>query len=397
MSDGVLLLAVNDFPPMLGGEATLYHGLARHLPAREAVILAPCAGDAARAIDAALPIGVLRRWIPPHRGLPSRVARAAFSFVHLAGLLLGRPIRYIVAGQLLSLGVPVRALARLFRIPYAIVVHGADLADFHDRLPWGLLARWVVRGAETVLVNSRFTAALVDRLLPGAARRILVLPIGVDPTPAPAPLLVEALRLRYRLADGPVLLSVARLIPMKGHDVVIENLPILARRFPGVRYLVVGAGPDRDRLERRAAARGITERVVFAGSVPPEELAAHYALGTLFVQLSRDEGGRSGVEGFGISFLEAAAHGLPSIAGRSGGVADALRDGETGFMIEPRDGPAFLDRATRLLGDGDLRARVSQAARRWAASRSWDAAVRCLLSLAPPPDKVSSVTSRAAK
>jgi len=164
-----------------------------------------------------------------------------------------------------------------------------------------------------------------------------------------------------------------------------------------VRYLVVGCGPDRDRLARHATAHGVADRVVFTGAVPQDELAAHYSLGTVFVQLSRDEGGRSGVEGFGLSFLEAAAYGLPSIGGRSGGAAEALRDGETGFLIAPRDGPAFVDRAARLLGDDDLRARMGRAALRWAAAHRWDAGARCLLSLAPHPAAISSLTSRAAK
>src|SRR5439155_6930038 len=132
----------------------------------------------------------------------------------------------------------------------------ADLADFHAHPVWGRLARWVVAGAETVVANSRFTAGLISRLLPGAARRIVVLPMGVDPPLRTDAARVAQARREYRVGDGPVLLSVSRLVKMKGHDVVIAALPHLVSRFPDLRYLVVGSGPERPALERLAAEHG---------------------------------------------------------------------------------------------------------------------------------------------
>lgn len=379
---GVVLLAVNDFPPLVGGEATLYHALARHLPARDTLVLAPrLSGDGA--VDAALRVEVVRRFLPAHRGTASRIARAACGALHLAALLRRRRVRYVLCGQLLSLGVPVRLLAGLRGVPYALFVHGADLSDYHARALWGRLARFAVSGAEAVIANSRFTAGLLERLLPGAARRVVVLPMGVDPPLPVTPGEVETLRRRYRLGGGPVLLTVARLVPMKGHDVVLEALPRLVPRFPALRYVVVGDGPARPRLEALARERGVREAVVFAGAVQTEELPAHYRLATLYVQLSRTPRGRCGLEGFGLSFLEAAGYGLPSIAGRSGGVPEAVADGESGLLVPPEDAAAFAAAALRLLEDDTGRERMARAARRWAAAHSWDAAARCVRSLLP--------------
>lgn len=378
MSD--LLLAVNDFPPLLGGESTLYFGLARHLAPGRAVVLAP-GGPGDAAIDARLPVPVERRWLPPHRGTLSRMARAALTAIYLAGLLLRRRVRYLVCGQLLSIGVPGRLLARLAGVPYAVFVHGADLADFHDRVPWGGLARWAIAGADAVITNSRFTADLVDRLAPGAARRIVVLPIGVEPHAPVEPGMVEALRQRYRLGSGPLLLSVSRLVAMKGHDVVLRALPEILRSAPDLHYMIVGDGPHRTALEALARAQGVAGRVVFAGRVPDAELPAHYRLATLFVQLSRQTGRDDGLEGFGISFLEAASHALPCIAGRSGGVPEAVLDGETGLLVDPEDGTVFAAAAARLLGDPRERQRMGEAARRWAAAHTWESAAACLRSL----------------
>jgi phosphatidylinositol alpha-1,6-mannosyltransferase len=380
MSRAPVLFAVNDFPPLGGGESTLYHGLARNLPAGGTVLLAPrLPGDAA--IDRRLPIEVVRRRLPPHGGVPSRMARAAAAAAHMAALMARRRFGYLVCGQLLSLGMSMRALAAAAGVPYAVFVHGADLLDYHDVPPWGRLARWVIEGADAVVVNSRFTADLVARLLPGSARRTVVLPMGVDP-PRPADAAaVAALVARYRLGDGPVLLSVARLAAIKGHDVAIDALPAIAARWPRIRYLVVGAGPERARLEERARARGQSERVIFAGHVPDAELPAHFALATLFVLLSRRTGAYDGLEGYGLAFLEAASHGLPAIAGDSGGVPEAVRDRETGLLVPPCDAGAVAGAVTRLLDDAPRRARMGAAARIWAAEHPWERSARTLAAL----------------
>ncbi|HEV8701908.1 MAG TPA: glycosyltransferase family 4 protein [Candidatus Polarisedimenticolia bacterium] len=376
----MLLLAVNDFPPLLGGEATLYHGLARHLGREEALVLAPrAAGD--QAIDAGLPIEVVRRWLPGHGGGIRRVARALFGGIHLTALLLRRRFDYLVCGQLLSIGAPMAVLARLWHVRYAVLVHGADLADYADREPWRRLARFILSHAHTVVANSRFTASLVDRLLPGAARRIIVLPMGVDPAPTVSPERVRALRSEYALGEGPVLLSVSRLIPMKGHDIVIEALPRLLGRFPDLSFLIVGDGPNRAALQDLARARGVSARVIFAGRVPPGALPAHYALATLFVQLSRETGRYDGLEGFGLSLLEAASFGVPSVAGRTGGVSEAVAEGESGLLVPPEDVETFAVQVERLLSRPVELKRLADGARRWAASHPWEATARCLRSL----------------
>jgi phosphatidylinositol alpha-1,6-mannosyltransferase len=382
MKAGPVLMAVNDFPPLLGGESTLYHALARRLPASEVVLMAPRAAGSGD-IDARLPLEVTRRYLPEHTaGGASRAARATCAGWHLGRLLLNRRFRYLVCGQLLSLGVPSRLLARLAGVPYAVFVHGADLLDYHDRPPWGRLARWVVEGADTVVVNSRFTGALVEQLLPGAARRIVVLPMGVEPAETPPTDQIESLRARYGLPAGrPVLLSVARLAAIKGHDVAIAALPDLLRRAPDLVYLVVGEGPQRATLERLAAERGVSRQVIFAGAVPREELAAHYRVGTLFLLLSRQTGAYDGLEGFGLAFLEAASHGLPCVGGLSGGVPEAVQDGVTGFLVPPRDRERVVAAVARLLEDEPLRSRMSLAARVWASTHTWDRSARALRAL----------------
>ena len=176
------------------------------------------------------------------------------------------------------------------------------------------------------------------------------------------------------------LLTVARLEPHKGIDTVLQALPAILARAPDVRYAVAGAGAaaERAKLERLAEQLGVAGRVQFLGEVSERDLPALYGLATVYVGASR-RAERIGVEGFGISLVEASACGLPVVAGNSGGVPDAVRDGETGFLVPPEDPAAFCDAICRLLADAELARRVGAAGRRAVETYyNWDRVVRDL-------------------
>jgi phosphatidylinositol alpha-1,6-mannosyltransferase len=171
-----------------------------------------------------------------------------------------------------------------------------------------------------------------------------------------------SLRQRLALGTGPVILTVARLVPHKGQDVALRALARLDGEFPSVRYLVVGTGPDAARLDALARDLGVRDRVVFTGALSDEEVAEAYALATVYVGLSRLDRDVN-VEGFGLSFVEAGASEVPSVAGDSGGVRSAVRDGETGFVVGPADDEAAAAALRRLLADQALRTGMGRAAR----------------------------------
>ena len=133
------------------------------------------------------------------------------------------------------------------------------------------------------------------------------------------------------IPDRPLVLGVSRLVPRKGFDVVIDAV---ARTRRTCSSRSAGAGRDRARLERRA--RGDAD-VHFLGRVPDADLPALYACADVFAMCCRDRWRGLEAEGFGIVFLEAAACGVPAVAGRSGGSHEAVADGETGYVVAPRD------------------------------------------------------------
>jgi phosphatidylinositol alpha-1,6-mannosyltransferase len=224
-------------------------------------------------------------------------------------------------------------------------------------------------GAECILAGSRYTGDLVKGL--GArGDRILVTRYGTDPERF-RPLDALPLRERLELGKRPVLLTIARLVPRKGIDSVLEALAAVRRAVPDLVYVVAGDGPDRERLVELARRLGVDESVRFVGAVEDAELPLWYSLGDVFVMPSRSD--PPDVEGFGIVYLEAAACERPVVAARAGGVPDAVADGVSGLLVEPGDRDGLARALAELLSDPARRANLGRRAReRVLAELTWD-------------------------
>jgi len=248
-------------------------------------------------------------------------------------------------------------LRRWLGLPFVVYAHGNEVLQA-VQASWPLALRALV-SADRVLANSGFTAGLV-RDAGVAPERIEIVHPGCD---------VETYRpaegdegLRRRLLGerhgGPVLLSVGGLVPRKGHDMVIRALPRLLKRYPDLVYLVVGEGRHRQALETLLGEVGVSDHVVLTGEVRDVSLERIYALCDLFIMASREQLDQCDVEGFGMVFLEANACGKAVIGGRSGGIADAIVDGETGLLVDPHSPEAIEGAVGRLLSDPALTARM---------------------------------------
>jgi phosphatidylinositol alpha-1,6-mannosyltransferase len=292
-------------------------------------------------------------------------------------------------GNLRPAAYPARWLRARRGIPYGVMVHGGDLLTVREQILRSPRKRRVARAllgdADVVVANSRWTAERVRELaaaldLPDGGPLVEVVPLGTDPGRFRPGLDTAEVRARYGLGGGPWMLTVARLVPHKGMDVALEALARLAPSQPALRYAVAGEGPDRARLEARAAELGVADRVQLLGAVPDELLPALYAAAAVYVGLSREEGREA--EGFGISFVEASATGLPVVGGRSGGVPDAVRDGETGILVEPSDAGAAAAAIQGILSDQAEARRLGDTGRRAAETMyNWDRVARRLRAL----------------
>jgi phosphatidyl-myo-inositol dimannoside synthase len=346
------LLVTNDFPPKTGGIQSYLWELWRRLdPAEVTVLTTPHEGAATW--DATQPFRVERtreRLLLPTPSLARRIDALA------AEVGAGR----IVLDPALPIGLLGPRLAR----PYALVLHGAEVT-VPGRLPGGrrLLGR-VLRGATEIIAAGGYPAAEAEQ---AAGRRlpVTVVPPGVDTTrfrPLDADGRAKA-RARLGLPpDAMIVVSVSRLVPRKGMDVLIRAAGRLAATHPALVVAIGGAGRDRARLDR--LARTVGAPVQMLGRVSEADLPDLYGCADVFAMLCRNRWVGLEQEGFGIVFLEAAACGVAAVAGDSGGAAEAVADGVTGVVVDrPVDVGAAAEALRGLLDVDDRRAAMGTAAR----------------------------------
>jgi phosphatidylinositol alpha-1,6-mannosyltransferase len=154
---------------------------------------------------------------------------------------------------------------------------------------------------------------------------------------------------------------VGRLVERKGHDTVIRAMPEVLNRVPDAAYVIVGGGPESERLVRLAEDTGVARHVHLLGRLPRGEMVGLLSRCDVLVMPSRQVG--TSVEGFGIVFLEAGALGKPVVGGRSGGIPDAIEEGVTGLLVDPEDTVALAEAITSILADPDLAGRMGEAGR----------------------------------
>lgn len=327
-----VLVLLHDFYGALGGIAKFNRDLLGALN-RDSRVARIVVLPRVRPTEQPPSLAKLRLQTLPAGGKPAYFAAA------LAQRLKRPPADLIIAGHLRLL--PAALAARRRRRPLWLIVHGIDAWE----PPRPTLDPLLVKAADRVIAVSAFTRERMSGWAGLPAERFRLLPNCVDTsifTPGPPD---PTLLARYGLEGRTVLMTLARLAEReryKGVDEVMEAMPRLIEERPDLAYLVVGDGPDRPRLEAKAASLGLADRVVFAGHIPEYDKARHYRLADAFAMLGRGEG-------FGIVYLEALACGIPVVGSRIDGSRDALLGGRLGILVDPRDPEDVLDGLRRVL------------------------------------------------
>jgi phosphatidylinositol alpha-1,6-mannosyltransferase len=356
------LVVTNDFPPRQGGIQTFVAALLARRPPESLVVLASDSPGSA-AHDAGLPYPVVRR--PTGMLLPTRAtARAAADLAR----------QYGCDSAFFGAAAPLGLLAPALRD--AGVRHLVGATHGHETgwvaLPGSRqLMQRIATGLDVLTYISEYTRG---RLAPALAdrTRLAQLPPGVDVERFTPDADGAAVRARYGLGDAPVVVCVSRLVARKGQDVLVAGWPRVLARHPGARLLLVGGGPAERSLRRAITARGLAGSVVLTGPVDAAELPAHYAAGDVFAMPCRTRRSGLDVEGLGMVFLEAAACGRPVVAGTSGGAPEAVQEGVTGHVVDPRSPGAVADALADLLADPARAAAMGKAGRSWVEQRwSW--------------------------
>lgn len=364
------LLLTDEFPPIQTGIARLMGEVAQRYPKGELLVSTGMHRDALES-DQRFGPGVVERLPVPARHLKTLPGLLLWSR-RVASLARHHQPRFIWSDSVRPCGYPAKWAHERTGVPYGVIVHGGDLLNelhrIHQRTFARKTVRALLRSARAVVANSQWTREQAQKVLrelglDPQAEHVKVVPLGTDPQHFRPGLDPREVRARYRLNGDTWLLTVARLEPYKGIDISLQAVAQLRRQGLDIGYCVVGVGKKRAAYKKLAAELGIAGTVRFVGSVPDADLPALYNAAAVYLGVSR-KADRGWVEGFGIALAEASASGLPVIAGRSGGLAEAVQDGETGLVVPPDDAAAVAAAVHRVVSDQLLARRLGQAGRK---------------------------------
>ena len=346
------LLVTNDYPPKVGGIQSYLWEIYRRLPQDKVVVYTTPHPDS-ESFDQKQTHKIIRskqRVLLPTRQVANQIRSLAE--VENIDFIMYDP------------AVPIGILGPKIGIPYGVILHGAEVT-IPGRVP---IARSLIAN---VLQHAKLVVTAGDYSTKEAIRAakqnlpVCVIPPGVD-IDRFKPLDEQArstIRERFNFKDDDeVILTLSRLVPRKGMDVLISATSELMKTRPRVHLLIAGTGRDLRRL--KALAQSTNAPVTFLGFVSDDEVAELYGMADVFGMICRVRWGGLEQEGFGIVFLEAAACGVPQIAGRSGGADEAVLEGETGFVVDnPTDSNAVKQALEKLLTDSETRQEMGRNSR----------------------------------
>lgn len=381
------ILLAYDFPPIGGGLARWMGELARHYPPGSLVVSTGQSEDSDD-VDSELANRV------------DRVSVQAKRLRTIQGLLLWsrrvsslcRTLKpgFLWCGNIKPAAYPANWARERTGVPYGIIVHGTDLLllqhQAHQSSLKRKVARTLIQPASVIVANSRYTRDLCLTVcreigIEMDPELVRVVPLGTDPQHFRPGVNPDEVRSRYGLKEGRWMLTVARLTAHKGIDTGLRALAELKASHPDLRYAVVGVGRRHGELEELATELKVADRVRFLTNVPDDDLPAIYNLANVYVGVSRMAD--SNVEGFGISLVEASACGVPVIGGRSGGIPDAVREGETGLLVDPTDAGSVARAVDAVLSNPTLAGKLGGGGRRAVETHfNWDRVTRDMIQIA---------------
>ena len=361
-----ILLVTNDFGPRAGGIETFVIGLLERVPRGE-VLVYTSTQENSENFDQLLrekyEVQIIRDRAKILLPTP-RVVR------NLRKVIRQRNLETIWFGAAAPLGFSARWLRKAGATHIVALTHGHEVW-WSKIWPFSWAMKEIARSVDIATYLGEFTRSAIAPRFSDPRKLIKIAP-GID-TEHFKPRNVENLRKSLGLDNRPTIVCVGRLVHRKGQDRLVEAMPAILKRFPDAALVFVGEGPHRAHLEKLVKVKKVEKFVQFIGRIQYINLPEYIAIGDIFAMPSRSRFFGLEVEGLGIVYLEASACGLPVIGGDSGGAPDAVKHGETGFVVDGNDVDAITHRIIQLLADKKLRDEMGSAGRQWAIQEwSWE-------------------------
>ena len=281
---------------------------------------------------------------------------------YLAELFKKRNLDFVLCGHAhhsLLLSAWIYSIVK--KVPYGVFIYGLDICHV-QRHNYKIVYNFLVKQAKIVIACSQATARIIENLgIP--AEKVVVINPPITFNRFTNNNSVDIIRKKYGLDGRKCILTVGHLVKRKGHDVVLRALPRVLEEFPKARYVIIGSGPNENHLKSLVDRMGLNEHVIFVGHVSDNELGSFYSASDIFIMASREIPEEGDIEGFGIVYLEANLFEKPVIAGRSGGIADAVIHEETGLLVDPNNEIEVAEAIIRLLSDPLLTRRLGKRGR----------------------------------
>lgn len=344
------LLVALEFPPAVGGVETYYGNIVKHWPEPIQVIT----NTESALISPFLPIF---GWL---RGL----------FTVKAQIQRHRP-DWILGGEILPIGTILYILSFFYRFKYVIFFHGLDFSLACRRRRKHFLMKRILTKAQLIICANRYTLEEVKKYYPHIARVEVVNP-GVDVDMVSPSSVVKT-------PDRFELITVGRLVKRKGVDMTLQAVAQLKPLIPELHYTIIGNGPDKEYIQDIIRELRIESSVTLVTDASDSDKINYLNQSDIFVMPTRDINGD--YEGFGIVYLEAGLYKKPVIAGRSGGVEDAVNNNVNGLLVNGEDYTEIAQAIIRLYNDEALRIRLGQAGYERSLESSWQKRVTTIHTL----------------
>ncbi|MFC1590516.1 glycosyltransferase family 4 protein [Candidatus Omnitrophota bacterium] len=355
------------FPPYTGGSSTYAFELARGLSRLQHSVTAvvPEYSSDSTNIDHGQPYEVKRTF---RRGSSSK-KNIVLGVIYLAFQIFKIRPSFIIVTDIESH--MVCAIVRMFTFCRIItVVHGEEPFVNNAGIKKHLF-HYLISKSTHIIASSNFTRHSLLEKQGDIKDKVYVVNPGVDIAKFQKYADPRRIADRHSIGSNKVILTIARLVPRKGQDTVIRSLPVVIKKYPDVRYIIGGQGPDNARLKNLVKELGLGSYVIFAGHIDDGEINSYYELCDIFAMISRKE--HADVEGFGISFLEANLKGKPVIGGLHGGVPEAIIQNKTGLLVDPRDKNEVAHSILELLSNPSFARNLGDnGRRRCLANFSWE-------------------------